>query len=518
MHVALALLLLGPISSVAQTTQLAAAVEQALQPSRDKGVTAAAVLIDLPTGKTLVATANADAALIPASNQKLLTSAVSIDRFGPDHELTTTLAVAGSDLLVIGGGDPAFGDPALAKQRGETVTAVFDDWAQKLADAGLTHFRGDLVVVDPVFDDPLLHPTWSDYNRLQWYGAPVAGLNFNTNCVDFTFLPAADGGSAIVQTSPRQGGFAVQGTVKTVTSVKQHKPILGKRPGPVDGRSVYSVGGAVARPAGPFYKPVDDPLTFTGQVVQAELAARGISIDGGVRVERELPGGGFHQIATHRTPLRDVLGRVNTDSQNLMAEALAKLNGLNHQQARGVPGARGSWGTGHLAAVGLLQRLGIDSLSVVCADGSGLSRENRVSARVLAELITAMVRRHPHGAAWVASFARAGETGSLSRRLQDLEGRVMAKTGTINGVSALSGVVIDEHGRAVAFSIIHNGFKGGSAPYRRQQDAIVRAAAEWLVAQPPPPPPPPPPEVAPELDRPEVPGVGHDSQRAVGAD
>ena len=456
------------------------AVDKALLPSREKQVDAAVVLLDLQTGRTLYASTNADAALMPASNLKLLTSAAALDRFGAGFPLTTTLAIAGSDLLIIGGGDPALGDSVLAERRGEPRTAVFDHWAAVLRQAGLTRFAGDVVVVDPVFDMQTTHPTWGDYNRLQWYGAPIAGLNYNTNCVDFTFLPAAGGGNAIIQTDPQSGGFEIQGTVKTVSSVKQHKPILGKRPQPVDGRSVYPVGGAVARLAGPYSKPVDDPLQFTGQVFKDELGRRGISVNGSVLVTHHLPTGRYRAVATYQTPLGDVVDRVNTNSQNMMAEALAKLNGLAYLQDQGVADARGSWGAGHLAVVAMLKRLGIDSLPVVCADGSGLSRENRVSVRVLAELIQKMVSGHPQGGAYLGSLAVAGQSGSLGRRLDDLDGRVFAKTGTINGVSSLSGLVIDEFGRGVVFSVIHNGIKGGSSPYRRQQDEVVRAAAAWL--------------------------------------
>lgn len=465
---------------------LRSAVGDALSPGAERGATVSVVVVDALTGQTLLTTPNADAALIPASNMKLVTTATALDLRGPEAELSTTLMMAGDDLVVVGGGDPALGDPALEAEAGRTAMSVFDDWAAALRKQRVRKIDGDIIVVDTVFAGPLAHPTWGQANQLQWYGAPVAGVNFNDNCVDFTFVPGKKSGSAVtVKTSPPSGGFVVQGKVKTTKDVKKHNPILDKRPAPTeDGQSIFTVRGLAAREAGPYSKPVDDPRLFFGETLKAALQERGIKVAGEVRVVEQAIDG--RTIASHRTPLLAVLGRVNTNSQNMMAEALAKLNGLSHQLANGASAdeARGSWASGHEAAVSFLKRIGIDTLPLTAADGSGLSRENRVSAELLSGLLAHMLRDHEHGEYFLGSLAISGVRGSLRNRMKSLGGRVYGKTGTIRGVSALSGYVFAKNGRVAVFSILHNDIKGGSSPYRAEQDAAVEAIAAWLEDQP----------------------------------
>jgi len=463
--------------------ELVASLDAALRQTAKSKSNVSAVVLDAITGETLYANAAANDGFIPASNLKLLTSAVALDTYGPEAQLTTTLAISGDDLIVIGTGDPALGDAALAERDGRTPMSVLDDWAAALRHAGVVRIPGDLIVIDTVFDDVLFHPTWSTNNKLQWYGAPVAGVNFNTNCVDFTFIPRAVGQPATVQTLPPSGGFVVQGQVKTVGKDGKHSPVLGKRASPENDQSVYVLRGSVKQTAGPFSKPVDDPRLFLGEALKGQLALHGIEVVGDVRVENKLDAATAQRsrvMATHQTALVNVLGRVNTNSQNMMAEALAKLSGWAYELRRGNPEARGTWAGGHAAAIMFLQRIGIDSTSVVAADGSGLSRQNRVSAAVLAQLLNHMLRDHEHGEFYLDSLAVSGISGSLSRRLRDQTGRVFAKTGTINGVSALSGYVFAENGRVAAFSILHNGPAGG---FRQQQDRAVQAIDRWLGAQ-----------------------------------
>lgn len=481
------MVLSGVANTAAQApslSDLAASLDAALdQPAKNKSKVSVVVL-DVLTGDTLYANRYANDGFTPASNMKLLTSATSLDLYGPDAKLTTTLAISGDDLVVIGTGDPALGDPALAEREGRTAMSVLDDWAEALRNAGVVRIRGDLVVIDTVFDDQLTHPSWGSGNVLQWYGAPVAGVNFNDNCVDFTFVPTSQGKAATVQTLPPAGGFLVQGTVKSLGKDGKHNPILGKKPQPENGQSVYTVRGGVTQQAGPYSKPVDDPRLFLGEALKAHLATRGIDVRGEVRLESKVSARTARRsrvMAKHQTPLVDILGRVNTNSQNMMAEALAKLNGWAYELRQGNAEARGTWAGGHAAAIAFLQGIGIDTLPVVAADGSGLSRDNRVSAAVLAQLLDHMLSEHEHGEHYLNSLAISGTRGSLAGRMRGLTGRVYAKTGTIRNVSSLSGYVFADNGNVAAFSILHNGPASG---FRGQQDRAVEALSEWLNAQP----------------------------------
>ena len=489
-------LVLGLIIAAAPSVALAerfdpalgSAVDEALRPGVQAGATVAVRILDVDSGEVLLETPNAREAFIPASNMKLVTSAATLDLYGPEHQLSTLFEIHGGQLVVTGSGDPAFGDPSLAAARGETPMTPFDRLAQKLRDAGITRVPNGIEIVDAVFDDQLVHPLWHPANLLHWYGAPVAGLSFNDNCVDVTFKPTQAGQPAALELLPPAGGFEIRGEALTVLEQSEHAPQFAKLPG----EPVFVIGGKVVRVDGPYSKPVEDPRRFVGEVTAAALKARGIDVSPSVRVVADsLPSRGSSTPefrVSFDTPITEVLGRVNTNSQNMMAEALAKLNGLAYDRSQGVENPRGSWGSGHLAAADFLRRIGVDDTTLTAADGSGLARENRLSAELLTELLRHMLVAHEHGEHFLSSMAISGVRGSVRNRLAEggMKGRIYAKTGTISGVSALSGYVFHDSGRVLAFSILHNGIEGSQSPYRDQQDAAVAAMWQWLGTLPPP--------------------------------
>ena len=175
--------------------------------------------------------------------------------------------------------------------------------------------------------------------------------------------------------------------------------------------------------------------------------------------------------------MRDIIGRINTNSQNFFAEALCKLTGqaFAARHGRQVPG---SWADGDKAVRAFLHRCKIDDQQLELADGSGLSVDNRVTARMLTDLLAAM-RRRPDSAVFVDSLAQGGVNGTLQKRFAGLEGRVFAKTGYISGVRALSGYVRTAADEWLAFSIIYNKIPGDVKPYEALQDEAVRLLVDW---------------------------------------
>src|SRR5690606_31934701 len=187
-------------------------------------------------------------------------------------------------------------------------------------------------------------------------------------------------------------------------------------------------------------------------------------------------------VATVRTPLATVLERCNTDSHNLYAEALFKLAGNT------VTGQPGSWLNG--AAVVRMQiqdRLGgSEAMNVTIADGSGMSRTNRITPSFMTRWLGSIAAEARLRETFIDSLARpAGPTGTLRSRFQraTLANRVRAKSGYLNGVRTLSGYVIhEETGRTVAFSILVNdiGPKARHDKIKQMQEDIVEAVDDWL--------------------------------------
>src|SRR4051812_13724625 len=132
---------------------------------------------------------SADRPMIPASNMKLFTTAAALDFLGADYRFRTFLAIDGDELWVIGTGDPAVGDPRMSKAAGKKPTAIFDDWASALKKRGVTRIAA-ISYYDHALDEQWVHPLWNKSFLVDWYAAPVSGLNFNDNCVDIKVTAA----------------------------------------------------------------------------------------------------------------------------------------------------------------------------------------------------------------------------------------------------------------------------------------------------------------------------------------
>ena len=430
---------------------------------------------------------NADESLKPASNQKLITTAAALNVLPADFKYRTILARRGDDLVIIGAGDPSLGDPRIARAAGESITKVFHRWADRLEAGGIKTIKGDLLFDDFVFDQEHVHPSWREQHNLEnWSAAPVGGLNFNDNCVDLVVKPAANKGApAVVTLIPNTPWARLENKSKTAS---KGEPLVRRRgTGPI----TISVGGSVSRandPEHPLSIAVVDPGSFFASTCRTVLAARGIKIVGETRRERvrTTPGGlpgDLKILAVHETKVTDILWRVNKSSMNLFAEALLKTIGAYDGSGRLV--REGTCENGRKAVRVFLGRIGMSADSCVIDDGSGLSHTNRATAAVLTTILCHM-DRHPLREVWWSSLAVPGEeVGTLRRRLKSLKGFVFAKTGTIRGVSALSGYVVGPNDRRYAFSVLCNDTgraKYGTTAAKKLQDAICKKLATWQPA------------------------------------
>lgn len=428
----------------------------------------------------------ADEPLKPASNQKLITTAAAMDVLPGDFTYRTLLAQRGNDLIVIGDGDPSIGDPRMAREAGESITAPFHRWADVLEELGVRRVPGDLVFDDFIFEQEHIHPRWrEDFNLQSWYAAPVGGLNFNDNCVDVVITPGPEPGKpAVVELVPNTPWVRLKNTTRTAS---QGEPIIARDgSGPI----TISVSGPVSSPnsrESPFSVAVIDPGAFFASTFRTVLAARGIQVDGGNRREqirhpgRPLPDN-VRVIAVYERPMHDTLWRINRSSQNLFAEALLKTLGAYAADERANAPGLGSYESGRRVIERFLASKGIPIEGCVIDDGSGLSHGNLATAGLFVAVLAGM-DTHPLREVWWDSLAVPGDSrGTLRRRMRDLDEAVRAKTGHIRGVSTLSGYVIGPGGQRYAFSVLCNDTNraaGGSGAAQRLQEAICRELATW---------------------------------------
>lgn len=444
-----------------------------LQTRAASGATYVARVIDLETGRELYAH-DADRPVMPASNMKLVVSAAGLDLLGPDHVFQTYLATDGDDLWILGTGDPSLGDPKRSRARGESITAIFDQWHDALIEHQITSVTGDLIYWDGAFEAQRIHPSWEHDDLVHWYAAPVSGLNFNDNCLDIEVRPTREEQPVSYHVTPPVTGYTII-----------NQCITGAPAAPSIDRMAYSdvyvLGGGCDKATDLKSKPVGNPGALFADAFRTHLAAKGFGIEGvttssAIPLDDAMPPAAEKIIDVYETPIADVLRRINQNSQNLFAECLHKYTGAAYTTTKGLS-APGSWASGERAVRDFLRRHSVDDREFTGRDGSGLSRENRVTARLMTDVLAAM-HTHRFAASYKASMATAG-MGELRRRMKDLDGHLWAKTGYIRGVRALSGYINTRGGRWLAFSFIFNDIPSQVAPFNDLQDAAVRALYEW---------------------------------------
>lgn len=422
-----------------------------------------ASVVDLRTGKTLVAVHDSDL-LMPASNQKLLTSAAALARLGGDFQFTTAAYLSGRDLLVLGEGDPTLGDPLLAADANKTIYAEMDAWAAAIK-AKLPAIEGDLLVCSAREAASFRHPDWPRAQYDRWYVAPVAELNFNDNCFDVSFQLQ---GGAIVPVIEPQSRF-----IQVVNRLTRGKHLWSLRMTGDD--SVLTLTGSVAQATSdPLSVAVNNPPMLMGRVLADRLARAGVSLAGQVKLAKppaDAPDASLAVCKT-RTPLATVLKRANKRSLNMMAECVFLRAGDN------------TWeGSAKIVSEAMVKSYGLSGETFTISDGSGLSRKNAVTPCAVTKLLAAVLKR-PDAAALVDSLPICGTDGTMEKRLTEpaCRKRVLGKTGYIAGVSALSGYVLDASGKpAMAFSFLCNKVTGGDGwQAKALQDDLCRLLVDSL--------------------------------------
>ncbi len=428
-------------------------------------------IVDVSDGLS-VAAFDADDPMIPASNLKLVTTAAALGVLGADFKFRTQLQHHGDNLVVIGDGDPAFGDPGLLATMGMDIEDLLARWVNAAKRAGITEVD-TLIIDDRTFDQQRVHPGWPADQLHERYCAEVSGLNFNYNCINIQARYSKRGQSAIITTLPIDPPVVMTNATRSGT---QNALILNRKIGTnhilLDGqvKRTTAAGGEVT---------VDDPAMFFGKVLRDRFKSAGITVK---RVRRVVDGESFENgklIAEVVTPITEVVKRCNKDSENLFAEALIKRIG---REATGDPG---TWSSGAAAERMFLSRLlGPRAAGFVIDDGSGLSRNNRVTAENLTAMLVAM-RKHPTlGKTYLESLSVGGRDGTLRRRFrsQAFTSKVYGKSGYINGVVALSGYIEHDNG-TYAFCVLLNDYHKPLYQGQRVIDRFVTAMDDHLAGR-----------------------------------
>ena len=442
------------------------------------------VVTDL-NGKVLFGR-NADRLFVPASNTKLVVSAVATALLGPDFTVATSVYGTGpvqdgvlqGDLVLYGRGDPTFSrrcygaDTSAPGACDDDPAARLRLLATQLRAHDITAVAGDLVGDGSYFDAELVHPSWEVGDLTWWYAAPVSGLGFNDNSLDVRELPGEVAGlPARVTLSPDLGLAPFEN--RAVTGARGARRTVDVTRS-LDGQLYVVIGvvplGATGRTE---YTAVADPARFTALALRRELLAQGITVRGGTRstvdsfAYQQARGTAALATVTSR-PFREWVYPILNSSQNWYAEMTLKQLGKQY-------GTAGSWSEGlRIERRFLIDSMKIDSTQFAVEDGSGLASNNLVTPIAFARLLQFM-HAHPRFEAFGAALPVAGRSGTIKSRFvgTPVDGRVRAKTGTISRVNALSGFIDRPDGSPWIFSILANHQTIGGTRMLAAIDSVV---------------------------------------------
>ncbi|MBZ5634997.1 MAG: D-alanyl-D-alanine carboxypeptidase/D-alanyl-D-alanine-endopeptidase [Acidobacteriia bacterium] len=446
-------------------------------------------VVDLKTGNVLY-TRNADRLFLPASNMKLFTAALALERLGPDYRLTTRLVRAPSgDLILVGGGDPSMSgrtypyQKELPYQKDAPATnplRAIEELADRAVAAGIVRVDGDIVGDDQLYPWAPYPPSWTVDDVTQEDGAPVSALTVNDNAITLAIHPAARAGElAAVSLEPAIEYFAVDNRVLTVAGEKEARirvtRLQGSRQLLVWGS--IPLAGATAREI----VALDDPALFAACALYDALARRGVAIRGRPvarhRSASEDPWPVEGEVIATRTspPMVEILQVIQKVSENLHAELMLR------EVARVTRGA-GTRESGLQELGTWLTSIGIKTEEWRAEDGSGLSRNDEVSPRAVTSLLSHMAASK-NGTAWLSLLPVGGEDGTLEHRLccvsdASVARKVRAKTGSLTRAVALSGYADSRTRGRLAFSILVNNFSAPQAEVRAWVDRIALALVE----------------------------------------
>jgi D-alanyl-D-alanine carboxypeptidase/D-alanyl-D-alanine-endopeptidase (penicillin-binding protein 4) len=441
--------------------------------------------IDARTGRVLYER-DAQRRFVPASGQKILVTAAAWSRLGGDHRFRTEVWAAGAlsdgtldgDLVVIGSGDPSF-----SHRYWDSGTAALAALADSIVAAGVRRVTGALLIDVSAWDSTSVAPTREVDDLVFGYGATGGAFAIDEGELDVVVTAGPWVGTpAQVDWSPKSDESFVVSRVGTAAPGGARR--VAARYWPESRR--IELGGAVeVGTVDTISVAQRDPVRIAAAVFSRALAHAGVTVEQGWAVRwtvgeaigstclagavRTCPRARI-VTAMESPPVSDLARVVLEPSQNWVAEQLLLALGAEL-------GERGSWPEGLRELNDFLREVGVDSLDVSARDGSGLSAYNLVTPRAVARVLQHMAT-HPDAAEYRAAMAEPGEVDStLEERLEGMEGRVFAKTGTISNVNSLSGHLVRENGQEVIFAILANASGLDAAIVEDAIDDIVRVLA-----------------------------------------
>ena len=421
------------------------------------------VMIYNPLEDEIIYEHNIEKPMIPASNTKLFTTVAALEYLGPDAKvytrlLTDALEWEGSTLdgnIYIKG----FGDPTFSYSR-------LDSMVKTLADSGLKVINGGVFADDSYFDDIYTRDDWIIDEKANVNLPPVSALVIDRNELNVRASTSGKAGNSLEIDIRNKFDFC-----KIINSAK----ITSYRKAPRfdlsidDGKIELVVKGGLRKRKYPLYYSifVESPRLWAASILKNTLEKHGITVNG--KAAEGVVAIPAIEMASSHISLLDLLKVINKNSDNFKAEALFKLVGAYYANKQG----NSFYAT--QAILTLIDEMGIFDAGTEVVDGSGISRFNFVTTRAVVELLSNVYFDENLYEVYKNTLSVSGKDGTLEKRIRTggMRGKFFGKTGTLRGVTALSGYLETKNGNELVVSIILQYDKKGGRFHKNIEDEII---------------------------------------------
>ena len=415
------------------------------------GANIAVIVQPVNTDKTFV-DYNSRLMMLPASTQKVITALASMLELGKDYRFKTTFESKGKIQNNILQGDLIArftGDPSLTRKR---ISLMI----KQLKSRGINRISGNLIVDTSIFASHDRPSGWSWNNNTHCYSAPPGAAVIDQNCFYVKLEPTTKSGELIKANV--LSGYPVTLTSEARAFTPKAKEarycefdIIAKD------NNQFTLTGCLAQQKQPVTLSfaIQDSALYAGQVIRNELSQAGIKLNGQIRITAQ-PDNMTILASTQSEPLSTLLTTMLKRSDNITADTLFRV--LGHRYT----GTPGTWRSGGIAVKQILsKKAGIDLQNSVIADGSGLSRQNLISAYVMMQILQ-YIAANDNQLGLINMLPISGLDGTLQKRkgLKDagLDGMVYAKTGALSDVYNLAGFIKTHSGKQLAFVQLISGY------------------------------------------------------------
>lgn len=377
---------------------------------------------------------NGDKLFIPASNQKIITTASALLTLGPDFKFETKFLTDGvinngvlkGNLYILGGYNPELNED------------YYREFVKFLKNKGISKIEGNVIVVSNVNYQP---QGWPENDLNYCFTVSPSDIPISENCLRVKVV--VDRGVKVF--------LSPDGYIEIVNQLRISK---GKNhiDAKLEGQKLYISGNVRNRMSEEFSIPIKNPTLYNLLVFTKILHQNGITFNK-VYISNSLPSNLTLIYSIKSSPLRDIIKKANKDSNNFIAEQLFLYLGKSN-------------------IIKTMEKMKVSVSYVDVFDGSGLSKYNKVSPKILGEILDFMYKT-PYFEDFFQSLAVGGKDGTLKHRFSELTGKVYAKTGYIKGVKNLSGYAISVDGQVYIFSILVNNLKS-TKPANEIQERVCK--------------------------------------------